>query len=116
MVPFTILATVMLAALVLAVWVGVREFRRLDPAEAAADGSAEALAASRAEALGGGVAESLAEGPARSPAEGSVEGPAGSSAENSLGIGSESVKKPQARTGSAGGRQVELDGQVWGSS
>lgn len=33
MIPFSILATVMLAALVLAVWVAVREFRRLDSAE-----------------------------------------------------------------------------------
>jgi hypothetical protein len=32
-IPFSILATVMLAALILAVWVGVREFRRLDSAE-----------------------------------------------------------------------------------
>lgn len=68
MIPFSILATVMLAALILAVWVAVREFRRLD------------------------------------------------SAENSFGIGSESVKKPQSPAGSGGDQQVELDGQVWGSS
>jgi Gpi18-like mannosyltransferase len=67
-IPFSILATVMLAALILAVWVAVREFRRLD------------------------------------------------SAENSFGIGSESVKKPQSPAGSGGDQQVELDGQVWGSS
>lgn len=72
MIPFWILATAMLAALILAVWFAVREFRRLDSAE--------------------------------------------NSAENSLGIDSESVKKPEAPAGSGGDEQVELDGQVWGSS
>jgi Gpi18-like mannosyltransferase len=75
-IPFSILATVMLAALILAVWVAVREFRKLDAAKNVA----------------------------------------GESAESSLGIGSESVKKPEAPAGSSHDQQVELDGQVWGSS
>lgn len=74
-IPFTILATVMLAALVLAVWVAVREFRRIDPAD--------------------------------------------NLAENPVGITSESAKKPGASADSDAeedDQQVQLDGQVWGSS